>query len=163
MIKSLEDFRVYNRALQVGEEVWDVVIKWDYFQKDTVGKQLVRAVDSIAANLSEGLGRYHYKEIKNFSYYSRGSLFETKTWITKAKSRNLIGETKSKELLNELELIGKMLNTYINTLGPGTVSEPEEEYSILSKSHDQNPNPPSPNPQSPSSTTPDSQVPTPNA
>lgn len=153
MIKSLEDFRVYNRALQVGEEVWDVVIKWDYFQKDTVGKQLVRAVDSIAANLSEGLGRYHYKEIKNFSYYSRGSLFETKTWITKAKNRNLIEETKSKELLNELELIGKMLNTYINTLGPGTISEPEEEYNILSKPYYQSPNPPSP----------DSQVPTPNA
>ena len=149
MIKSLEDFRVYNRALQVGEEVWGVVIKWDYFQKDTVGKQLVRAVDSIAANLSEGLGRYHYKGIKNFSYYSRGSLFETKTWITKAKSRNLIEETKSKELLNELELIGKMLNTYINTLGPGTVSEPEEEYNILSKPHYQSPNPPSPDSQVP--------------
>jgi len=38
-------------------------------------------VDSIAANLSEGFGRYHYKEKKNFSYYSIGSLYETKTWI----------------------------------------------------------------------------------
>jgi len=41
-----------------------VVDRWNYFQKDTVGKQLVRSADSIAANLSEGFGRYHYKETK---------------------------------------------------------------------------------------------------
>jgi four helix bundle protein len=37
------------------------VIKWDYFLKDTIGKQLVKAADSVAANLSEGFGRYHFK------------------------------------------------------------------------------------------------------
>ncbi|HEY5823958.1 MAG TPA: four helix bundle protein [Cyclobacteriaceae bacterium] len=126
MIKSLEDFRVYNLAMKVGEEVWEVVSTWDYFQKDTVGKQLVRAVDSIAANLSEGLGRYHLKETKNFSYYSRGSLFETKTWITKANNRKLIDQDNYKNMLNDLELIGKMLNSYINTLDQ--VNEPQEDY-----------------------------------
>jgi len=44
---------------------------------------LIKAVDSVAANISEGFGRYHYKEAKHFSYYSRGSLYETKTWLTK--------------------------------------------------------------------------------
>lgn len=128
MIKSLEDFKVYNLAMNVGEEVWNVVSTWDFFQKDTLGKQWVRAADSIAANLSEGLGRYHFKEVKNFSYYSRGSLFETKTWLTKASNRKLIDESKYKSLLNDLELIGKMLNSYINTLGQ--VSEPEEQYNF---------------------------------
>jgi hypothetical protein len=28
------------------------------------GKQLVKAADSVAANLSEGFGRYHYRRIK---------------------------------------------------------------------------------------------------
>ena len=86
------------------------------FEKDTVGKQLVRAVDSIAANLSEGLGRYHVKENKNFCYYSRGSLFETKTWLSKAANRNLIEATLSNKLLTNIEIIGKMLNSFINTL-----------------------------------------------
>lgn len=71
MIRSLEDFRAYNSAMALGEEVWTIVAEWNYFEKDTIGKQLVRAADSIAANLSEGLGRYHFKEMKNFSYYSR--------------------------------------------------------------------------------------------
>ena len=130
MIQGLEDFKTYHKAMEVGEKVWGVVAKWSYFEKDTVGKQLVRAVDSIAANLSEGLGRYHYKEIKNFSYYSRGSLFETKTWLTKANTRKLIDETTFKELIKELDVIGKMINTYIKSIGEKSneINEPEEEY-----------------------------------
>ena len=115
---KLEDFNVYNLAMDLGELVYFKVIKWDYFDKDTSDKQLVRAADSIAANLSEGISRYHYKERKNFSYYARGSLFETKTWITKAKNRKLISDNISNELLNKLETIGIKINNYIKTIGP---------------------------------------------
>ncbi len=51
---KLEELKVYQLAMNVGEKVWVIVSKWDYFAKDTVGKQLVKSVDSIAANLSEG-------------------------------------------------------------------------------------------------------------
>jgi four helix bundle protein len=130
MIQNLEEFKTYQRAMEVAEKVYNTVFTWNYFEKDTIGKQLVRAVDSIAANLSEGLGRYHYKERKNFSYYSRGSLFETKTWIVKAANRKLLDEQTSHELLADLEVIGKMINSYINSLGENSniVREPEEEY-----------------------------------
>jgi len=64
MIKSLEDFKAYNLAMEVGERVWSIVKEWNYFEKDTIGKQLVRDVDSIAANLSEGLGCYHNRGAK---------------------------------------------------------------------------------------------------
>ena len=53
MIKSLEDFQVYQLAMALGEDVWSIVLKWDYFCKYTIGKQLVRASDSVPANLSE--------------------------------------------------------------------------------------------------------------
>lgn len=133
MISKLEDFNVYNLSMELGEKIWSIVIRWDYFAKDTVGRQLVKAADSIAANLSEGLGRYHYREAKNFSYYSRGSLFETKTWIVKSLNRKLISNEESLELFASLEVIGKMLNKYINSIGP--VSEPSANYG--SGSHDQ--------------------------
>jgi four helix bundle protein len=113
----LEDFVVYNLAMDLGEEVYTLVMKWSIFDKDTIGKQLIRSTDSIAANLSEGMGRFHYKERKNFSYYSRGSLFETKTWLQKAKNRNLIDEVIFKKLMNDIELIGVKLNNYIKTIG----------------------------------------------
>jgi four helix bundle protein len=109
MIHRLEDFKTYQMAMELGEEVWSAVSSWNFFDRDTVGKQLVQAVDSIAANLSEGLSRY-FKEIKNFSYYSRGSLFETKTWLTKSANRKLIEQSKFDQLISELEIIGKMIN-----------------------------------------------------
>lgn len=116
MINSLDDFKVYNLAMRLADDIWKVVDKWSYFEKDTIGKQLVRSVDSIAANLSEGLGRYHFKESKNFAYYSRGSLYETKTWLAKAQSRGLILDSQFKALASDMNLIGRMLNTYINSL-----------------------------------------------
>ena len=63
---KLEELKVYQESMELGEKVWNLVIKWDNFSKDTMGKQLVKAVDSIAANLSEGFGRYHFREKKNF-------------------------------------------------------------------------------------------------
>ena len=49
-------------AFDLSNYVWDVVLKWDYFSRDTVGKQYVKAIDSISANIAEGFGRYHKKE-----------------------------------------------------------------------------------------------------
>jgi len=114
---KLEEFNVYQMAMETGEEVWKIVIKWDYFAKDTIGKQFVRAMDSVAANLSEGVGRYHYKEAKNFSYYSRGSLFESKTWLTKAHNRNLIKTEDYNRISADLESIGVKINNYIKSIG----------------------------------------------
>ena len=131
---NVEDLKVYELSMSVGERVWEIVSKWNYFEKDTIGKQLVRAVDSIAANLSEGFGRYHFKEKKNFSYYSRGSLYETKTWIVKAESRGLISKTDFLALKEDINYIGKMLNSYIKSISDNqtnyknTANEPNEEY-----------------------------------
>lgn len=126
MITKLSDFKAYNLSMSLGEDVWKAVAQWNYFEKDTIGKQLVRSSDSIAANLAEGLGRYHYKESKNFSYYSRGSLFETQTWLTKAHSRKLITDEQFDKFKEDMRQIGKMINGYINSIG--TVKEPFEQY-----------------------------------
>ncbi len=114
---KLEELKVYQLAMTVGEKVWEIVSKWDYFTKDTVGKQLVKSVDSIAANISEGYGRFHYKENKQFCYYSRGSLYETKTWLNKAHDRRLIVDDDFQSLHNDLETIAYKLNNYIKSIG----------------------------------------------
>ena len=113
---ELEELRVYNLSMELGELVYKTVESWTYFDKDTVGKQIVRSADSVAANISEGFGRYFYKETIKFAYYSRGSLFETKTFVQKAHTRNLMSDTDHEKLLQMIEQIGKMLNSYINAL-----------------------------------------------
>lgn len=123
----LEDLKVYSLAMEIGESVWKVSSHWGHFEKFTIGTQLVKASDSVAANISEGFGRYHYKDSKNFNYFSRGSLYETKTWIQKAFNRNLISESEYQTLMQQIDQLTKMLNSYIKSIGQG-VNEPEEFY-----------------------------------
>ena len=113
----LEELEVYKVAMEIGDLVWEIVDKWDYFQKKTLGAQFVNAADSIAFNISEGYGRFHYKENKNFCYYSRGSAKETLTAINKAKKRNLVSESEFVLLNEKLERYFRLMHGYINSIG----------------------------------------------
>ncbi len=116
---KLEDLNVYSASMDLADEIWNLVEKWDYFTRDTIGKQLIRAVDSIAANISEGHGRFHYRDKVNFIYFSRGSLFESKTWITKAYQRDLIDNEVYSKILNSMEALGVKLNNFIHCIKSG--------------------------------------------
>ena len=64
-----EDLRVFQLAEKLCDDIWEIAGKWNYFEKDTVGKQLVRAADSIGANIAEGSGRgYPIHKIQNTKY-----------------------------------------------------------------------------------------------
>ena len=49
---KLEDLHIYQSAMKIGEKVWDIVSDWEYFQKKSIGMQLVKAADSIAARMT---------------------------------------------------------------------------------------------------------------
>jgi four helix bundle protein len=114
---NLEDLEVYQLAESFGDEIWFIVDEWEYFAKDTVGKQMARSTDSISANIAEGYGRYHYKENKNFCYFSRGSVIETKGWLKKSKNRKLLTEEQFNLLYEKLQTIHIKLNAYIKFIG----------------------------------------------
>jgi len=71
--QELEEIEVYQLAVALADRIWEIVSSWSHFARDTLGKQMVRAADSIAANIAESYGRYHYGDKLNFLYYSRGS------------------------------------------------------------------------------------------
>lgn len=102
---QLNDLTSYLSSFAFSNDVWAIVIKWDFFAKDTIGKQFVNAADSISANIAEGFGRYHKKDKIKFYYYSLGSVKECIDWCNKAKIRNLISEEvylKMNEVLERL-------------------------------------------------------------
>lgn len=109
----LNDVQPYKTAFNLSNYVWDIVVKWDYFAKDTVGKQFVKAVDSISANIAEGFGRYFKKDKINFYRYSSGSVKESFDWNEKAKVRNLISKDEYQHTFNELKKLPKEINQLI--------------------------------------------------
>ena len=120
MIYTLENLEVFTLSESFGDKIWFEVIKWTYFEKDTVGKQLVKSADSISANIAEGYGRYTFKEDTRFLHIARGSATESKSWLRKCKRRRLMKEEIAEELLSELEIILKKINAYINFVEKGT-------------------------------------------
>ena len=110
---TLEKLEVYQLAELFSDKIWSMVSEWDYFKKDTIGKQIVRSADSISANIAEGYGRYYYKDSKLFYFYSRGSIQETKSWLGKCKRRKIVDEQICNELIETAEKILLMLNAFI--------------------------------------------------
>ena len=113
---GFESLRVYNLAEEIADLIWEIVVKWDYFAKDTIGKQLVNSADSIGANIAEGYGRGSHADNRRFARISRGSLFEVKHWLRRAYKRNLLSE---KQISNLQELVNELtpkLSAYINSI-----------------------------------------------
>lgn len=90
MYEPLESKRIYQRAEVLADNVWNYVLSWEWFAKKVVGMQLARAADSIGANIAEAGGRFHPADVRNFFYYARGSLRETKYWLRRATNRKLL-------------------------------------------------------------------------
>lgn len=114
---SLEKLRVYRLAEKLADEVWKVVAGWDYFSKDTVGKQIVRSADSIGANIAEGTGRGGFQDNRRFVRTARGSLCETRHWLRRAHRRHLLDDVAVAKLKPILEDLGPMLNAYLRSIG----------------------------------------------
>ena len=111
---KLEDLDIYNLSMDLADSIYNVIAELDYFHKDTLGKQWIRAIDSVGLNISEGFGRYTHKDSRVFSIIARGSLYESKTCLNKVFRRNIISEEVYNELLKEHNKLGIKLNNFIN-------------------------------------------------
>ncbi len=67
--------------------------------------------------LGKVYGRFFYKENRNFCIYSRGSAYEARTALIKARQRNLIQDEDFLFLQDQLDLFFKLINGYIRSIG----------------------------------------------
>ena len=113
---DLEDLTVFKLADELSTQIWDIVSKWDWFAKKTIGDQVVRSADSVGANIAEGYGRYFFGEYLVFLYYARGSLYETSYWVKKAKERGLVTDDQLSLINNKLDKLPLELNKVIKII-----------------------------------------------
>ncbi|MEH1788562.1 MAG: four helix bundle protein [Nostoc sp.] len=115
--KRFQELQVYKLSEQLADDIWKIVEGWNFFAKDTIGKQIVRSADSISANIAEGLGRGSFQDNRRFIKIARGSLNETQHWLRRAYIRNLLTAEQinaTKTIINEL---APKLNSYLNSIG----------------------------------------------
>lgn len=115
--KDFFELRVYQLSEKLADQLWKIVLQWDYFARDTVGKQLVRAADSVGANIAEGCGRHSFQDNRRFVRIARGSLNETRHWLRRAHNRNLLKKSDADALHHMLFELQPVLNAYLRSIG----------------------------------------------
>lgn len=113
---NFENLRVYQLSEDLADLVWEIATKCDNFNRDTVGKQIVRSADSIGANIAEGTGRFSFQDNKRFGYIARGSLNETKHWLRRAFKRSLLIQEEIEKIKPIMDELSPKLNAYINSI-----------------------------------------------
>lgn len=132
--EALEELEVFQIAEKVCDRYWEIVQGWNEHARVTVGRQLVRAADSIGANIAESYGRYHFGERIQFLYYARGSIYETKFWNRRAEARSLITQETADGALRVLNDLALKLNTLIRYTktrkSSSKLAEPPVQYTV---------------------------------
>ncbi len=133
---TFDDLYVLQLAESIADDIWKMAFRWETFVRDVIGKQMIRAADSIGANIAEAFGRYHYGDKLNFLYYARGSVFETKYWLNRAANRDLILPKDHQSYAQRLNDMAKGINGYAGKLRvyrkgvPSALKEPDPVYFV---------------------------------
>lgn len=115
-MKEVYELDVYRLAEELSDLIWNAYDGWTPKARNTMGLQIVRAVDSIAANIAEGYGRYTPADRRKFYLYARGSFEETKAWLRKAIRRRVIGADEVQTYKALIDDLGPKLNAFIKTI-----------------------------------------------
>jgi four helix bundle protein len=114
---NFENLRVYRLAEDLADKIWDVVLKWDHFARNTIGVQIVKSADSVGANIAEGSGRGSFQDNRRFVRTSRGSLNETQHFLRRAFHRKLLTAKDVDEIKPLVDNLAPQLNSYLKSIG----------------------------------------------
>ncbi|NQE34060.1 hypothetical protein E5S67_01783 [Microcoleus sp. IPMA8] len=104
-------------AESLANEIGEIVKKWDYFTKNTMGQQIVRSADSFCANIAEGRGRYNDQDNRRFVKIAIGSLYQIVNWLRLAYARQLITSEEVSKFKPIVDKLLPKLNAYLISIG----------------------------------------------
>ena len=132
---NFENLRVYQLAEKLSDELWEIVNRWNPFARQTVGRQLVTASDSIGSNIAEGTGRGSFQDNRRFVRNARGSLYETKHWLRRAYKRRLLTEDQTARIRPIIDELAPKLNAYLRSIGDTPAKRQTTDNGLLTKNH----------------------------
>lgn len=119
MAFRFEGLYVYQAAVKLSSNVFDITKGWPTTYRYSLGDQLNRAALSISLNIAEGTSRKQ-KDFQHFLSIARGSCYECVPIIMIASEKHLISEAERARLYSLLEEIAKMLTTLREKVAPPT-------------------------------------------
>ena len=115
-MKDYKDVVVWQRAMQLVEEIYRLGKHLPKDEQLGLSSQLRRAAVSIPSNIAEGYGRESKNEYLHFLKISRGSLYEVETQLFLCIRVGLFQKEDVKQAFGYCSEIGKMLNVLIRSV-----------------------------------------------
>jgi four helix bundle protein len=112
-IHNFNRLEVWQRARKLCKTIYEVTSIFPKSEQFGLTSQIRRASISIASNIAEGSGRNSKKEFTHFLSISNGSAFEVETQIYISRDLNYIDKETEESIIEELQIIQKMLNKLI--------------------------------------------------
>jgi four helix bundle protein len=115
-VNSYKDLQIWQRSIELCKHTYELSSSFPKEEIYGITNQMRRCSVSVPSNIAEGFGRSN-KSYINFLHISRGSLYELDTQLTLVKKLNLTSNEESISFLEqEINEIGKMINSFISTL-----------------------------------------------
>lgn len=111
--KTFQELEVWKASRQLKLDIYEMVKTFPAEEKYNLTNQIIRSVRSISANISEGYGRFTYKDQIHFCIQARGSLFETLNHIIDAQDCQYITEDIRRDFELKIRNTEILLNGYI--------------------------------------------------
>ncbi|MBK9216126.1 MAG: four helix bundle protein [Chloracidobacterium sp.] len=115
-VNSYRDLVVWQRAMDLVEACYKIVLEFPPDERYGLSSQLKRAVVSIPANIAEGHGRDGLGEYIHFLGVAQGSLRESETHLLLAGRLGFISKETLDDALRLSEEISRMLGSLMRSL-----------------------------------------------
>jgi four helix bundle protein len=109
-IRSFEDLTVWQRAVDLAVEVYNLTSAFPDRERFGLTTQLRRAAISVASNIAEGNGRNTTRDYLNFLSHSRGSLFETRSLLIVSSKLHFVDAAKVVTVRELDDEVGRLLS-----------------------------------------------------
>ena len=114
--QSFTDLDAWKKARELKNEIFVLTKSFPSEEKFRLTDQIIRSSRSITATISEGHGRYTFKDQLHFCIIARGSLSETLNHLIDAFDCQYIFENELIEFKMKVTEVEKLLNGYITYL-----------------------------------------------
>ena len=114
-IRNYRDLEVWQRAVAASVQVYMITDEFPQAEQYGLTGQMRRCAVSIASNIAEGHSRSS-KDFARFLSIARGSVSELETQLEIACRIGLLPAGSHTDVLEELGIIGRQLNTLIGRI-----------------------------------------------
>lgn len=115
-MKDFCELPIWRQGYDLLTNIYDVVEHFPRDERYALVSQLLRAANSIIANIAESHGRYYYADKARVLYIARGEILEVRSHLSVAHGRKYITEKQFIALDQSYCQLAKDLNLYINSL-----------------------------------------------